>query len=154
MLERRPFDLLPLLKEQVKLLERILPENIVIKLDYGADDYTVRADPTRMQQVLMNLAVNARDAMPEGGTLHIGLERIEIGPDEVPPLLVMRTDETTVSEVVGASAFPLIHPQDQKPMQEMVRQAIEQKKDGGAFRFAGCTKMVLSDILRVPLNRF
>lgn len=95
-LERRPFDLLSLLKEQVKLLERTLPENIVIKLDYGAGDYTIRADPTRMQQVLMNLAVNARDAMPEGGTLRIELERIEIGPDETPPLLVMMTDETMV----------------------------------------------------------
>jgi PAS domain S-box-containing protein len=79
-LERQPLDLLPLLKEQVKLWERTLPEHITIELDYGQDKYTVHADPTRMQQMLANLAVNARDAMPGGGTLHIGLTRITVTP--------------------------------------------------------------------------
>jgi signal transduction histidine kinase/ActR/RegA family two-component response regulator len=85
-LERQPFDLLPLFKEQVKMLERTLPENIQVKLDYGADEYTANADPTRMQQMLTNLALNARDAMPEGGTLRIGLERIRVAEREQPPL--------------------------------------------------------------------
>ncbi len=84
-LERQPFDLLPLFKEQVKMLERTLPENIEIKLDHKSDEYTANADPTRMQQMLTNLALNARDAMPEGGTLRIGLERIRIaGRDQAP----------------------------------------------------------------------
>jgi two-component system cell cycle sensor histidine kinase/response regulator CckA len=85
-LERQPFDLLPLFKEQVKMLERTLPENIEIKLDYGADEYTANADPTRMQQMLTNLALNARDAMPEGGTLRIGLERVRIAERRQAPL--------------------------------------------------------------------
>jgi len=79
-LERRPLDLSPLLKEHVELLKRTLPENIQIVLAYGPDEYTVNADPTRAQQALMNLAVNARDAMPEGGNLRIGLERIRVQP--------------------------------------------------------------------------
>jgi two-component system cell cycle sensor histidine kinase/response regulator CckA len=74
-LERRPLDLLPFLKEQVKLLERTLPENIRLRLEYQNDDFMIEADPTRLQQALMNLAVNARDAMPEGGDLRIGLSR-------------------------------------------------------------------------------
>jgi len=74
-LECRPLDLLPLLKEQVKLLERTLPEHIEIVLDYGRDEYTINADPTRMQQMITNLAVNARDAMLHGGVLHLKLER-------------------------------------------------------------------------------
>ncbi|MEE9617186.1 MAG: PAS domain S-box protein, partial [Anaerolineae bacterium] len=77
-LERRPLDLLPFLKELSKLLESTLPENIKIVLAYGPDEYTVNADPTRIQQAMMNLALNARDAMPEGGELHIGLERIRV----------------------------------------------------------------------------
>jgi two-component system cell cycle sensor histidine kinase/response regulator CckA len=85
-LERQPFDLLPLFKEQVRLLERTLPENIEIILDYGSDDYTANADPTRMQQMLTNLALNARDAMPEGGTLRIGLERVRIAEHDQAPL--------------------------------------------------------------------
>ncbi len=93
MLERRPIDLLPLLKEQVKLLERTLPEHIEIELDYEPDAYTILADPTRIQQMIMNLAVNARDAMPEGGVLRIAVERIAVAPDQTPPLLEMRAGD-------------------------------------------------------------
>ncbi|MBN1877999.1 MAG: PAS domain S-box protein [Anaerolineae bacterium] len=92
-LERRPFDLLPLLKEEVKFLERTLPEHIAIELTYGPDTYTVQADPTRMQQMLTNLAVNARDAMPHGGALRIELARITVAPDTAPPLVDMETGE-------------------------------------------------------------
>ncbi len=81
-LERRPLDFLPLLKEQVKLLERTLPEHIEIALNYGHDEYTVHADPTRMKQMLTNLAVNARDAMPDGGILRIELERVTVEPGQ------------------------------------------------------------------------
>jgi len=81
-LERRPMDLVPFLKEVVKLLERTVPESIKMSLNYGSDEYTVNADPTRVQQVIMNLVVNARDAMPEGGELHIGLSRTAPG-DEI-----------------------------------------------------------------------
>lgn len=70
-LERQAMDLLPFLKEQVKMLERTLPENIKITLDADPDQYIVEADPTRMQQAILNLAVNARDAMPDGGSLMI-----------------------------------------------------------------------------------
>ncbi|MCP4535767.1 MAG: PAS domain S-box protein, partial [Chloroflexi bacterium] len=92
-LERYPFDLLPFLKEQVHLLDRTLPESIIIKLDYGPDEYTVNADPTRMQQMVTNLAVNARDAMPEGGAFHIELERVEIKSRREAPLPEMQTGE-------------------------------------------------------------
>ena len=92
-LERRPLSLLPLLKEHVKLLERTLPENIKIVLAYGPDEHTVNADPTRMQQAMMNLALNARDAMPAGGDLRFGLERIQVQPSASPPLPEMKAGE-------------------------------------------------------------
>jgi two-component system cell cycle sensor histidine kinase/response regulator CckA len=89
-LERRPLDLIPLLKEHVKLLKRTLPESIEVRLDYEPDEYatpfTVNADPTRMQQMVTNLALNARDAMPLGGQLCIGLERITVRLKESPLL--------------------------------------------------------------------
>ena len=78
-LERQPMDLLPFLKEQVKMLERTLPENIKITLDADPDQYIVEADPTRMQQAILNLAVNARDAMPDGGNLLIRASSIKGG---------------------------------------------------------------------------
>ncbi len=85
-LERQPVDLLPLLKEQVKLLERTLPENIRIRLLHGPDDYTINGDLTRLQQMFMNLAVNARDAMPEGGELLIQIERLLVADHSPVPL--------------------------------------------------------------------
>ena len=92
-LERRSMNLVPFLKEQVKVLERTLPENIKLRLDYDANEYTVNADPTRLQQVIMNLAVNARDAMPAGGELHIDLQRVRVGDDIKAPLPHMRSGE-------------------------------------------------------------
>jgi PAS domain S-box-containing protein len=79
-LERRPLDLGPLLQEQVKLLERTLPETIAVNLACEPGEHVVLADPTRLQQMLMNLAVNARDAMPAGGTLRLTLA----GQDSAP----------------------------------------------------------------------
>jgi PAS domain S-box-containing protein len=117
-LERRSLDLLPLLKEQVKLLERTLPEHIEIELVYRPDEadsinsYTVDADPTRMQQMLTNLALNARDAMPWGGTLRIELERITVEPGQSPILPEMVPGEwiqLTVSDT-GTGIAPDVLP--------------------------------------------
>jgi nitrogen-specific signal transduction histidine kinase len=81
-LEQQQLDLLPLLKEQIKLLERTLPENIEIQFagDSTHDEahYVVKADPTRIEQMVTNLALNARDAMPNGGVLRIELAQVEV----------------------------------------------------------------------------
>jgi signal transduction histidine kinase/ActR/RegA family two-component response regulator len=116
-LERRPIDLAPFLKEQVKLLKRTLPENIAIHLSYSAGKFVVEADPTRIQQVIMNLSVNARDAMPEGGELRIGLEHLHLEhPDQV-PLPGMKTGEwirITVTDT-GAGISPKVMPRIFEP---------------------------------------
>lgn len=58
-----------LLKEIEKLLEHTFPKSIAIEVSVPKDLWTLSADPTQLHQVLMNLCVNARDAMPEGGRL-------------------------------------------------------------------------------------
>jgi PAS domain S-box-containing protein len=80
-LERRCLDLLPFVKEVAKLLKRTLPTNVTFRLNAETGEFPVEADPTRLQQVLMNLAVNARDAMPEGGELSIGLSDLALAQD-------------------------------------------------------------------------
>ena len=112
-LEQRPLDLLPLVKEHVKLLERTLPEHIEITLRHGEEDYTVHADPTRIQQVLTNLALNARDAMPDGGYLRITLDRIALTAGVAPPMPEMAPGDWVVLGVtdtgVGIPADVLPH---------------------------------------------
>lgn len=81
---RRPqqFELDTLLKESATFLVRTIPENIEIMLHIAPGDYRIEADPTQIQQVITNLAVNARDAMPTGGKLEIGLARFETTGEE------------------------------------------------------------------------
>ena len=69
--ELRPLTLVPLVKELGKMLTRTMPENIMVRTAWPEQVPLVRADPTQMQQVIMNLATNARDAMPDGGELTI-----------------------------------------------------------------------------------
>jgi two-component system cell cycle sensor histidine kinase/response regulator CckA len=58
-----------LLKEIVSLMRETFPRNIVHRLEIAPDARPISGDPTQLHQVFLNLAVNARDAMPEGGTL-------------------------------------------------------------------------------------
>ncbi|OGG44674.1 MAG: hypothetical protein A3F84_11550 [Candidatus Handelsmanbacteria bacterium RIFCSPLOWO2_12_FULL_64_10] len=76
--EKQPMSLRSLVKETAKMLERTIPENIAIQLKMPEDVWTVNADLTQMQQVLMNLCVNASHAMPDGGELILGLENVTL----------------------------------------------------------------------------
>ncbi len=72
----RPLNLSDFIQETVALLERTLPENISVTLSQEPGDYVIEADSARIQQVVLNLALNARNAMPQGGSLHIALGKI------------------------------------------------------------------------------
>jgi two-component system, cell cycle sensor histidine kinase and response regulator CckA len=75
-LEPRDIDLNQSVPEALSLLEKVIGGNIVIRTSFGADLPLVHADPTQLEQVLMNLCINARDAMPEGGLLAVETSRI------------------------------------------------------------------------------
>jgi signal transduction histidine kinase len=85
-MEQSTLDLLPFVKELDKLLGRVLPETIRLDLIYQPGTYLVNADPARLQQVFMNLAVNARDAMPDGGILRFELDRLLLDLQDTPPV--------------------------------------------------------------------
>ena len=65
-----------LIKEIVKILRETLPKSIEINFQIPNDLWLISADATQMHQVLMNLCVNARDAMPEGGSISIKAENV------------------------------------------------------------------------------
>ncbi len=77
-MDQAPMDLVSFLKETEKLLSRTLRENIQLKLNLSDTHCVINADPTRIQQIIMNLAFNAQDAMPKGGELCFDLSRIRV----------------------------------------------------------------------------
>ncbi len=91
-----PVDVAALVRDSRSMLAKLLGEDIRISVEAGGGEAgdgaaVVRADSGQLQQVLMNLAVNARDAMPEGGDLTIRVSRAAVGeadeerPVELPP---------------------------------------------------------------------
>ncbi|MGD8451557.1 MAG: PocR ligand-binding domain-containing protein [Phycisphaerae bacterium] len=69
-------DLNRTLRDLEKMLRRLITENITLTLHLTTDRATVRADPGQLEQVIVNLVVNARDAMPEGGKLAIETQNV------------------------------------------------------------------------------
>jgi PAS domain S-box-containing protein len=80
-------------EDMLDLLQRLLGEDVEIVRELGEDVHAVVVDPTQLGQVLLNLAVNARDAMPTGGTLAIRTSNIVL-------------DEAYAAEHVGVEPGP------------------------------------------------
>jgi PAS domain S-box-containing protein len=70
-----------LISDSQKNLGRLIGEDVKLAFKPAAGLWTIKADPTQLDQILMNLAVNARDAMPNGGTLTIETANISIDGD-------------------------------------------------------------------------
>ncbi len=77
-LETKVFDLNTRLKDLDKMLRRIIGEDIELVVLPGKDLGTVKADPGQIEQMVFNLAVNARDAMPSGGKLTLKTANLEL----------------------------------------------------------------------------
>lgn len=74
-------DLNTLVAEMLNMLRRTISENISLKFRPGEGQHTVRADPQQIEQVLLNLCVNARDALPGGGRIEITTARAQLAPE-------------------------------------------------------------------------
>jgi len=82
----QPVDLNGIVRNMRKFLERIVGEDIEMKIDVELEGLTVLADTGQMEQVLMNLVTNARDAMPDGGMLTIKAGFLENGRSLLHPV--------------------------------------------------------------------
>jgi two-component system cell cycle sensor histidine kinase/response regulator CckA len=89
-LQPKNLDLNEVVSNMTKMLRRLLGEDITLQVNYAPHLPLVHADPGMMEQVLMNLSINARDAMPKGGTLFVDTGAVKF-------------DETAARRMAGAS---------------------------------------------------
>jgi len=80
--ELKTLDLNQTIRNLLKMIQRLIGENIKVNTNMASDLPNVQADEGNIEQVIMNLAVNARDAMPDGGKLTIKTENILITDDD------------------------------------------------------------------------
>ncbi len=104
--QRRVLDVAEVLSGLTSLLDRTLGENVRLMTDVERPLLRVEADPTQIEQVLVNLAVNARDAMPSGGELRVELANVAAGPGGGPAVrLRVRDNGTGMTQDVVERAF-------------------------------------------------
>jgi signal transduction histidine kinase len=84
-MEPRTVDLVAILFEMRPLLARLVGDGVALDLALPGGPLFVKADPLQLEQVIMNLTTNARDAMPKGGTLVVRLDTSARLPESVPP---------------------------------------------------------------------
>jgi len=88
-IEQVPFNVNAVVNDTIKLLERVIDERIVVRLQLAEHLPIVSGDMNKIEQVLMNFMVNARDAMPYGGIITVTSAVIDANPGEagVPPYI-------------------------------------------------------------------
>ena len=84
LIQPKQLDMNKIVGNMTDMLGRLLGEDIALQLNYAQSPATVEADAGMMEQVLLNLAVNARDAMPRGGQLGVRISIVDVNEDHVP----------------------------------------------------------------------
>jgi len=83
-LDLRPLSAPEWVREELPTLRRLLPATIEVQCDAEPEAGVVEADAGALEQILLNLATNARDAMPRGGTLHLDVRRTRLDAEDRP----------------------------------------------------------------------
>jgi len=89
-LQPRVIDVREVVSGVSRMLQRLIGEDIVLTVNNGEDVPTIEADPSMVEQILLNLAVNARDAMPRGGQLIITNDAVAVPESEDTQRLFVR----------------------------------------------------------------
>jgi two-component system, cell cycle sensor histidine kinase and response regulator CckA len=106
---RQPFspksiDLNDAIKEIERLLRRMLPEDVSLSFSPSAEAATVVADPAQIEQMVLNLAFNARDAMPQGGQLRLSVSIERLGSPRTIGIDTLASGDYAVLEVADSGS--------------------------------------------------
>lgn len=114
-IELHSVNLVELVEAQLRMLRRVIPETVHICFEAARQAIWAAVDPGQFEQVVLNLCVNARDAMPEGGTLRIRITERDVAEAELTPEdvatpgpyvgLVVEDDGAGMTEAETARAF-------------------------------------------------
>ena len=99
MFEPQILDLKTIVAEAAKMLERLIGEDITLDIVPAQQIGTVKADRGQIERVILNLAVNARDAMPQGGKITIEIADVEL--DETNPTLSLHVAPGSLRHAEG-----------------------------------------------------
>ena len=110
-LEPSPVEVGTLVQGMTSLLSRSLTERIHMQLDLPTDKLYALVDPHQLESALLNLAINARDAMPDGGELRVAVSRRQITPSvaqqvEVPPGDYVQFDVSDTGSGISPELLP------------------------------------------------
>jgi PAS domain S-box-containing protein len=83
-LDQRAVDVAALIQDMAELLQRTLGEQVRLRIEAGAGCWHAMTDPNQLESAILNLAINARDAMPEGGLLTLAAANATVG-SQAPP---------------------------------------------------------------------
>jgi PAS domain S-box-containing protein len=87
-LRTEPLSVNGIVEDMTKIIRRLLGERVRVETALDPRIWMIRADAGQLEQVLLNLALNARDAMPKGGTLRISTRNAEVGPTAAPDAIL------------------------------------------------------------------
>ena len=82
-MQKKPLELNALVEDELKMLHRLLGEHIDLMIRGHSSEAWIEADSGMMEQVLMNLCLNARDAMPQGGRLTVGVTPVNLAVEQI-----------------------------------------------------------------------
>ncbi len=82
--KKTTFDLNEHLRQMTRMLSRIIGEDISLNMSLTPGTLTIHADSTQVEQIVMNLCINGRDAMPHGGTISVSTAIMEAKPGDLP----------------------------------------------------------------------
>ena len=102
MIEPRELNLADTVTDLERMLRRVIGEDITMTISIDPDLGSVKADPGQMEQVLMNLVVNARDAMPMGGRLTIEATNVTVLNESMPGAALMGPGEYVMLAVTDS----------------------------------------------------